>query len=386
MKKWTKNKYIFQLIFIIIISISFFRPLSLVYEKRSDFFSKGYTQQYETLRKAYYSSQYVNKNHPNIMPDDSFESFVGGAFIRGENPIRIVHEHPPLGRYIIGLSIILFDNPTTLILPLMLITIIGIYFISRLVLHNKLLSLIPVVIFSNEPLFMSKFIYIPLLEPIQMTFIVLSILFFILGITKEKYGRYFVLCALSLGFVISIRFFILGAVLCFSMILFFILKRKLDRKFLIFLLSLPLSLVILIASYTKTIQEGYSVLQVFSIQKYIFYYHKSKLMIYFSFWDLIMFNKWHTWWGDKRVITDSEWFILWPLSVLLSGLHMISALIKKINLSDCEKVIILWIICYYALLSIGFSTTRYFLALTPFLYIIAISFAVKLFKMFYKQN
>ena len=154
----------------------------------------------------------------------------------------------------------------------------------------------------------------------------------------------------------------------------------------IFLLSLPLSLVVLIASYTKTIQEGYSVLQVFSIQKYIFYYHQSKLMIYFSFWDLIMFNKWHTWWGDKRIITDSEWFILWPISILLSVLHIISALIKKINPGDCEKVIILWVICYCVLLSIGFSTTRYFLALTPFLYIIATSFVVKLFKMFYKQN
>lgn len=370
----------------ILLLLCFIRPLALVIQERNNFFSPGYAASYETLRKAYYSSQYVKKVNPGIIPDNTFESFVGGAFIKGENPIHIVHEHPPLGRYIIGLSILIFDNSTTIILPLTLITLIGLYLISKSILINPLISLIPVIIFANEPLFLSKFQYAPLLEPIQMTFIVLALYFFINGVIKDHYGRYFILSSIALGFVISIRFFILGAALVTSMFLFLFLKKQFNRRFLIFILSLPLSLVILILSYTKTIQEGYSIFQVFSIQKYIFFYHKSKLANYFSFWDLIMFNRWHTWWGDRRIIFDPEWFFIWPISIVISYGHILLGILKKIRFSDSEIVISLWILCYCILLSIGFSTTRYFFALTPFLYIISISLIVKVIKLIYKTD
>lgn len=375
-----KNRLFYIIFWVIILTLSFLRPAELIYRQRNDFFSPGYAGNYEILRKAYYSSQYVNKINPGIMPDNTFEAFAGGAFIRGVNPILIVHEHPPLGRYIIGLSIILFDNPNTIILPLLLFSIFGIFLIARLSLHNIILSIIPVAIFTNEPLFLSKFEYAPLIESVQLPFIIFSLYFFIKGIIEKNYSRYFILSSMMLGFVISIRFFILGAALAFSMCLYFILRRKIDKKVIIFLLSLPLSLVVLIASYTKTIQEGYSIIQVFGIQKYIFFYHKSKLISFFSFWDLIMFNRWHTWWGDRRILNDYQWIVFWPISMILNGIYLILTMISKTRLNEPEKIIFLWIISYCALLSVGESTTRYFLPLVPFLYILAVSFLIKIFK------
>jgi len=314
------------------------------------------------------------------MPDEVFESFVGGAFIRGVNPILIVHEHPPLGRYIIGFSTLLFDNAATLIIPLSLISVIGIFLISKLVFKKTILAIIPLLIFTNEPLFLSKFKYAPLLEAIQLPFVILCIYFFIKGVSSKKSLYWFIVSSIMLGFVISIRFFILGLAISSSMILFFILRRRIDRKFIMYILSLPFSVLVLILSYTRTIQDGYSFFQVFSIQKYILYYHKSKLISFFSFWDLIFFNRWHTWWGDKKILSDSAWFIIWPISMILTFLFLLFVLRKKMTFSVPEKIIFLWIFVYSLLLSVGNSTTRYFLPLVPFLYILSVSFLIKLFK------
>lgn len=382
-----KKEIIYRFLLLVFLIFIFIRPFNAVLKNANGLFHGGYLERYELqLKKAYYSSQYVNKNNPGIMPDQAFEAFLGGAFIKGGNPILFVHEHPPMGRYIIGLSILLFDNDSTIILPLILISVFGIYLISKLILYNTLLSLLPVVIFVNEPLFLSKFQIAPLLEPIQLTFIILSLYFFIKGVLENKYSHYFILSSIMLGFVISIRFFILGMALAFAMILYFFIRKKLDRKAIVFFLSLPLSLIVLTLSYTKTIQEGYSVFQVFAIQKYIFFYHKSKLSSFFSFWDLIMFNRWHTWWGDRRLLTDSQWILFWPISVVLTSLHFLLAVIRKIKLTDPEKIICLWIISYCVLLSIGYSTTRYFLPLMPFLYIMAISILVKIFRLVMKKH
>lgn len=380
MKK--KNNYqkisIFLLLFLLI-SV-FLRPGLLLYKLKANFFSPGYSKNYEDLHKLYYESQYVNKYNPSIIPDETFESFVGGAFIRGVNPILIVHEHPPLGRYIIGLSTLLFDNASTIIIPLIAVSILGVFLIARLILKKTILALIPLLIFINESLFLSKFKYAPLLEPIQLPFIIFSIYFFIKGVLSKKSLNWFIASSVMLGFVISIRFFILGLAICASMIFFFILRWKADRKFIMYIFSLPFSILILILSYTKTIQEGYSVFQVFSIQKYILFYHKSKLISFFSFWDLMLFNRWHTWWGDRRIISDSEWFIFWPFSIILTFLFFVFVLRKKMIFSVPEKIIFLWIFMYSLLLSVGNSTTRYFLPLVPFLYILSVSFLIKLFR------
>jgi len=373
---------IFLLIFLILI---FTKPFSAIYNNRSAFIAHNYWETFGQLKKAYYSSQYVKKINPGIMPDQAFEAFVGGALIKGENPIHIVHEHPPLGRYIIGFSILLFNNDSTIILPLMFLSLLGIFLIAKQVLNNTFLSLVPLAIFANEPLFISKFEIVPLLEPIQLTFIIFTLYFFIKALSGNKFKRYFILSSIMLGFVISIRFFILGAALEASMISYLLLRRKFDKKAIAFLFSMPLSLIVMVLSYTKTIQEGYSVFQVFSIQKYIFFYHKSKLMSFFSFWDLIMLNRWHTWWGDRRILSDSQWVFIWPVSMTLTFLHWILAIIKRIKLNETEKIIMTWIIGYSVLLSVGFSTTRYFLPLVPFLYIIAVSFVVKLFKLMSKS-
>lgn len=369
-----------KIILLVLLIIFFIRPLFVLYEHKDNFFSKGYESRYEDLKAMYYSSQYMKKQKPAIIPDETLESFAAGAFLKGMNPILIVHDQPPLGRYITAFSIYLFDNPNTIILGLLLLSLIGIYLVAYEVFKNATLSVIPMGLFANESLFLNKFHYIPLLEPIQLPFIIFALFFFIKGVKSKKNLRWFLLTSFMLGFVISIRFFVLGGVLVVVMLFYLFIFQR-DRKTLFkFLLSLPLALFVLIASYTRTIQLGYSVFSVFGIQKYILTYHKSKFVLPFTFWDLLLFNRWHTWWGNYAISFDPEWTILWPLFTILSFLSVVLSFIKKIKLSSAEIIVLLWIIAYSLMLSAGYTSTRYFLPLTPFLYIMGISFLYKAFR------
>lgn len=372
------------LFFIIFIAVIIVRPVFTIYERRDVYFARGYEKKYEWYKQQYLNSNYSKKG-ADFLADEIFEEFAAGAFLKGLNPILIVHDHPPLGRYILSLSVLLFDNANTILILFYFLSALAIFLITKKLLRNIFLSLIPVGIFINEPLFISKIVYSPLPEPIQLPFILFAFYFFIKGTQSKKYVLWFLFASLMLGVVISTRFFTLGGTMMGSMILYFIASRKIDKRLITFVLTLPLSLLVLILSYTKTMQEGYSVFQVLGIQKYILSYHKSKFVLPFTFWDLLLFNRWHTWWGDWRITSDRFWFAAWPLASAVTLGGVILSFLKKLMLDETEKILLLWITFYCAMLSAGYSSTRYFLPLLPFLYIIATSFAIKMVPLFKKS-
>ena len=365
---------LFILLFFILI-----RPVSLVFQNSQLFFSRNYEKTYPSLKKLYYSSQYVSKK-PVIITDEALEAFAGGAFLKGLNPILIVHDQPPLGRYLIALSILFFDNPNVITLICAVLSTIGIFLITRAVFKNNFLSLIPLGLFMNEPLFLNKITTTPLLEPIQLPFIIFSIYFFIKGVSEKNYKKWLILTSIMLGFVMSTRFFILGAFLFASLVCFFVFSKNLKERFFYFILTSPLSILVLVLSYFRFIELGGNPFKVLGIQKYILFYHKSQVGNTLSFWDLILFNKWHTWWGNRSISFDPNWISIWPISTIITAIHLFFALFKKVKVTDAEKIIFLWIIFYSLLLSFGDSSTRYFLPLLPFIYILSLSFLIKIAK------
>lgn len=375
------NKFEKWVFFAIAVAFIFAQFFYLIVQNQGKFFGGGYANEYKNLKNAYYSSQYAKKDGAGIIPDETFESFAAGAFLKGMNPILIVHDHPPLGRYLLSLSIVFFDNASTLILFFLSLSFLGIFLISYLITKNIFLSLIPVAIFANEPLTLNKLLYAPLPEPVQLPFIIFAFYFFLLGIQNQKKILPFIVTSILLGFVISIRFFVTGALMVVVMGSYLLFFKRSMKELLIFGLTLPLSIIVLLLSYTKTIQDGYSVIQIFGVQKYILAYHKSAFTNAFSFWDLILFNRWHTWWGEYEILSDPQWRIYWPVAVIVTSLTTILALVKKIKITPYEIVLILWIVGYSLMLSTGYTSTRYFLPLLPFLYILLVVGFVKIVKL-----
>lgn len=358
------------------------KPLAIVYEKRDVYFNNNYWKNYSSYKFSYENSQYVKKKNPQIIPDEVFESYAGGAFLKGLNPILITHDHPPLGRYIVSLSILLFQNESLIVIPFFVFSFIGIYLIARRCIGSNILAMVPIVILLNESLFLGKLRFTPLPEIFQFTFIVFSVYFFMKGISSKKPILNFILTSIFLGGVIATRVFALGGVLVFSfMVVLIIFERK---KIIPFLLTLPLSLVVLILSYFRTILLGASVIDVFGIQKYILAYHKSKFILPFSFWDLLLFNRWHTWWDGNKIISDTNWTIFWPVG-LFSAVYLIAKnLFKKLEITKYEWVLIFWLGFYMLFLSMGYTSSRYFMPILPFLYILCVSLVYK--KLPYKKS
>lgn len=366
-------------IFILVCGAIFFQFFSLLLQNRTKFFEPHYDKEYTVLKDAYYASQYAKKNSQAIITDEVFEAFAGGAFLKGMNPIHIVHDHPPLGRYIISLSILLFNNASTVIPILLISSFVGIFLVSKLILKNVWLSLVPMAIFANEPLLLGKLLYSPLPEPIQLPFIIFAIYFFLLATKSKRKWLLYSLVSLLLGIVISSRFIVTGTVLLFSMGFYLLFIQKKMYDVFSFCTTLPLAVLVLVLTYTRTMMDGYSVLQIFGVQKYILAYHKSAFIHPFSFWDLIMFNRWHTWWGNQAVLSDPQWVVVWPFSLVVNGLVLLLAILKKIVIPDEAKFLLIWIIFYSLMLSAGYTSTRYFMPILPFLYIILILGLVKVF-------
>jgi hypothetical protein len=360
-------------LFVLLAFVILAQSIIVVVTHRNEYFNRNYHNQFESLKRLYYSSQYTQKKPTAIISDEVFESFSGGVFLKGMNPIHIVHDHPPLGRYIVSLSILLFDNAQTIMIFLMITTYTGIFLVGLRVIKSWFFALIPVAIFANEPLIINKLIHAPSPEPIQLPFIIFAFYFFMLAIGSKKKVFFYFLASLMLGFVISTRFFVTGlAILGVWSLYLFVLKKNIEDLIKLYVV-LPISLVVLILSYTRTMMDGYSVVQIIGIQKYILAYHKSAFVHAFSYWDLLLFNRWHTWWGDQKILSDPQWIVLWPISLAMGLIAYLWAFVKKLEVSDEGKITILWFIAFSVMLSTGYTSTRYFLPVLPFMYVIAVA-------------
>ena len=157
-------------------------------------------------------------------------------------------------------------------------------------------------------------------------------------------------------------------------------KENLIKLFITF----PVSLFILLLSYARVFAFGYTFSKFLGIQKWVFLYHKSFLILPFSVWPLILFNKWYVWYGNKPVISDAQWFITWPVLTVLSIVTIVLYILRKIPKKKELEVLMSWVLCYMLFLSLGESYSRYFVILIPILYIICVyglyNVGIKLFK------
>jgi hypothetical protein len=368
-----------RLIFSVLLVIIFFNVGGIVWKHKDKYFSSNYWQTFPALEKVYLNSQYVNKDPKGWVPDEAVFSYSGGKLILGTNPILIIPDAPPLGKYMIGLSTILFNNDSTFTLLSALFSLFLLYLLSLQVFSNKILALVPSLFLSFEPIFKNQLIYTPLLDLFQLVFILSSFYFFNKGLGSKRILIYFALASLFLGFFIATKFFITGFVVIASFIMVLIYNK--DRKRAIkMILTLPISLFVLLSSYLRVFAFGYQINKFLGIQKWVYLYHQSYLILPLSVWPLLFLNKWYVWFGDDPVIQDGQWSISWPIITGITIITCVLYVFKKIPKNKNLEVLIAWFVAYMVFLSIGQVFSRYFVILIPFLYIISLYGLITFFK------
>jgi hypothetical protein len=368
-----------KLIFIVLLGIIIFNVGSEVINARDKYFSFNFWQNFQPLKKVYLDSQYVNKHPKGWIPDEIVNAYAGGEYILGSNPVLIAADTPPLGRYLIGLSAFIFNNANIVTIIFALGSLLMMYLVSQQIFSNKYLSIIPPLIFSFEPIFKNQIKYSPLLDIFQLFFLLVCFYFFNRSLSTKKILLNLIIANVFLGFFMATKFYITGMTIAGAWFLIFLIKKKWKETMLL-ILCFPISIIVMLSSYIMLFVFGYSIKSFLGVQKYIFVYHKTQLILPFSIWPLILFNKWYVWYGNKPVISETQWLITWPIITIVSIFTLILGIIKKLKINENLWVVIVWMGLYFGFFSFGQITARYFVILIPALYIISTYFSFCLFK------
>lgn len=358
---------------ILFLTVIFINIANAVWQNRQKYFTFDYWQRYSSLKYVYENSQYVTKAPVGWIPDEVIYAYNGPALIKGGSPILIVPDSPPLGKYFIGLSALIFNNENIVIIIFGFLTFLFLFLLGKQLFKNTLLALLPCVFLSFEKLIQNQFVYVPLLDMIQLPFLLSLFYFFNKGLLAEKNRQlfYFVLTSILLGCFISTKFFVNGLPILASFYAVLLIHKKIKPTIILTML-LPLSLFVLMLSYSKVFLDGEGLRRFFGIQKWIFLYHQSKLILPFSIWPLILFNQWYVWWGDKPILSDPQWQITWPIVFVISLLTVFLYFLKKMPGKMDFEVLGLWVFFYLLFFSFGQITTRYLILYLPVLYLVAV--------------
>jgi len=377
---------IFTFLLIVLIIFPFGRTL---WRERERYLSPFNLEQAQNL---YNISQYTQGEGASWIPDEILFAYAGWYYLQGGSPILVNPENPPLGKYLIGLGI-KFLNSEKILMPFFGFFSLGSFFLlSHWFFKKTWLALIPVAFFSWERLFQEQLIYVSQFELFALTFLNLAFLFFLKGEEKRKY---FLLSSFFVGALWGTRPWMATIPLLFSWGIYLaFLKKKLKIAF-SWLLSLPIAVFVLLLAYSKLFLEGWGPYKVLSVQKWILWYHQSRLINFGTIWPLIYLNRWYVWWGDQPFLPMVQWNIFWPifttLAIIFSCLVFLSLLKKRKKLRFLKIHSQIIVLCFYyvfylAFLSIGNVSSRYLFYLLPYGYLLGIYLLANLDKKYFLKK
>jgi hypothetical protein len=321
-------------------------------------YRESYMQQFDAKywEKRYNESQWVIPNSKNPIGDDGLFTYTAWKYIQGEDPQFLVPEYPPLGKYILGITILIFNNQNIFALLSGLFVLITFYKLNKLLfVKNNILAFVPVLLFSLEPLFYTQ-LRAPFFDLLYLLLLLLTFYFFL--------QKRFLFAALFLGCFASIKFPVTVGLIVVVQLLYLISQKE-TRQIRKYLLILPLVGVIYVLSYLRFFVLGHSFFDFLALQKYIInFYAIGAKAVHHSVWEMIMTGNWPTWFGTTQRV--DEWQITWPL-LLLSFIYTSIHIIRKKTLG-IPFFIQLWVVGYLLFLSVVPVFPRYLLLILPFLY------------------
>ncbi|MGQ9719252.1 MAG: glycosyltransferase family 39 protein [Nitrososphaerales archaeon] len=201
-----------------------------------------------------------NSSATSLSGDAGTYALSGWAYIHGSSPHIINPEHPPLAKYLIGLSEVLFTNQMTMGFIFGMLTIVVVYLISRGVLGNSLFALLPPFMLVYDKLF-NEYSLISTLDIYVTFFVALSTLFFLKGLKSPKF---YLLASITFGLAMATKWAAIFILPAFLIVL--ILKRRwIDFKW--FLASMPLAILVYISTYAMFFINGSNFNDFIELQK-----------------------------------------------------------------------------------------------------------------------
>ena len=349
---------------LLILIVQFFQ---ILYFQRSSFAEK-YDIAY--WKDRYEHSQYELPLSKRTIGDDGLHAYAGYKLIKGANPFSINIDKPPAGKYLLGLSTLIFQNPLYIVLFFGFCTLIVFYFIAKHFFRNNSLALFATTFLFLDPLFFSQF-WVTALDLIQLFFLLLNILLIINVKKLRRWGIFVILSSgLSLGLFAEVKPPIIFPVI-FILETIFLFYKGLKKEYLFFILGLMFGIVL---PYLRFVYLGNGIIDILKVHKFMAdIYLQSQLKTHIgAIWLTLLTGKF------PNIITGSlinvsEWWILWPLITFFGIIIAIFSLFSK-SIPVLNKGFAVFLLIVLILFTVIPSYPRYLVIILPFLYLFGIKF------------
>lgn len=365
------SKFLVTFCFLIII----IQATLIIFFERSYFLTR-YDVPY--WKDRYEHSQYQLPLSKRIIGDDGLFAYAGYRLIKGDNPFSINVDKPPVGKYLIGFSILLFQNPAYYALFLGLGSLYIFFLIAKFLLKNSSTALIATTILFLDPLFFTQF-WKSWLDIAQLFFLLVNF-FLILKITdsKKKEGLFFILLSgFALGLFIETKPPILFPII-FILESIFLLYKRFKKEYLFFIFGIVIGVLI---PYLRYFQLGFGLIDLVKVHKYMAsIYLQSQLIVHKdAIWQTLFFGRFpQIPTGSPTAV--SEWLVLWPILTICAITMSIFFLVKKE--SFFWKGLAIFVLGTFFIYTVIPSYPRYLVIILPFFYL----FLVKGLEQFVKLN
>ena len=310
----------------------------------------------QVAKDAYFASSYI-KGDWGVTLSDSDLYLAEGHLLVGENYDleKLTPGHPPLGKYLIGLSWQYLTNPYLL----QFVSFALVLFLVSALAGTPLLGLI----FSFEPLLLEQ-LSLTLLDIHFLVFLLASLFFFNRFLKQKEVRKQafsIIFSWLSLGLAMSTKFFPVTFPLIGAYFLFVLVKGDFPR-FLRLALSFPLVALTFALGHLTYFFYHPSLLSFARFTRYqINWWAGSPQTPPLGIFKVIFLNRWHTWWGDG-VISAPGWSWTWPILTSLAFLAF---------RSWKEKPFYLYLLVSFLFLSFQAIFPRHLLSVLPIIYLLS---------------
>lgn len=359
-------------LWLLIIIVTVIRLALYIYATRF-FFLIPFDPRY--ISNIYSKSQYVVGSGSQGIGDDGVYAFAGHYYLFENGDVTNVNfEHPPLGKYLIGLSILLFKNENFINIFYFSGVLIVTFLISQLVTKNKLISSLSVFTVSVNSMFLDHLIRSFLDLPFTL-FLLLSIYFFMKTFNDHKF---IYLSTLFLSFAFATKFF---PAVIFILAVYIALLYFYKKDYLIyFIISLSLIPFIYLLTHISYFLNHHTLVDFIKHKKWMVAWWSGSPIIIGNIWKNIFTGKYIDSVGNIRL--TEGWNYLIPIVTVLGIFRLRKNIWKNKNLVLIYGVTFVYLVIFLTFLNGGIL--KFIMPIYPLLVILAFdninSFAKRLFK------
>lgn len=324
--------------------------------------------------KAYWQDRYEQSQWRlplsyRVIGDDGLYLYEGYRLIRGGDPTLSNAEMPPLGKYLIGSSIVFFGNGHMYGLVTTLILIAAAYILAKKILKDTFPAIAVAILLATDPLITNQYT-LTMMDALQALLLVIYlILLFQIRNSRHQF-LYVSLCGLALGLFSGTKLPILTPVLTITGIGYIYTQTKNIPGIFLFLISGAVGYLL---PYTVYFFQGHSVIDWLKIQKWIitFYRQGNTVPTWGSSVTTLLTGHYQNLFS-RAWERAAEWSPVWGLLTLAAPAAIVAWMKTK------EKEALPLLIPGIALITIGTYAvipfwTRYLVVVLPLLYIAGIA-------------